>query len=121
MSRKSITFVAAAALSLAASAVFASPFPWTVNEAGFDNPAAMAYARQHLPSVVRTDGSSFPRTANEAGFDNPAAMAYAEQHPVKVARISGSPFPWTVNEAGPYVAESGEMTQSPSAVHTAGK
>lgn len=86
MSRKSITLLAAAALSLAASAVSASPFPWTVNEAGFDNPAAMAYAEQHPVKVARTSGSSFPWTVNEAG---PYVAESAEVINSKAVRTAG--------------------------------
>ena len=67
MLRKPIAFVAAAALSLAASIASASPFPWTVNESGFDNPAAMAYAEQHPAKVTASSESPFPWTVNESG------------------------------------------------------
>ena len=120
MLRKPIAFVAAAALSLAASIASASPFPWTVNESGFDNPAAMAYAEQHPAKVTASSESPFPWTVNESGFDNPAAMAYAEQHPAKVTASSESPFPWTVNESGPYVPEETEAA-APASLRTAGR
>lgn len=120
MARKSITLFVAAALSLAAFGASASPFPVQVNEAGFDNPAAMAYAEQNRPAVSSTTESPFPVSVNEAGFDNSAAIAYAAERIVPIASNTGSPFPWSVNEAGPYVAEADDTVAS-TFVRTAGR
>lgn len=120
MARKNATLFVVTALSLAASGASASSFPWTVNEAGFDNPAAIAHAEQHRANSARTDGSAFPWTVNEAGFENPAAMAYAEKHRIGGTRASESAIPWSVNEAGPYVADSVPTPNRP-ALRTAGQ